>query len=141
MKTCQLFCYHVNDLYSQEVADLKHGGEESVDNKRHHWTDELQVRNVKDFSIQENGVYVLKGEQSVSGPFEFPINEMRTVQFDLVDGSKVEFAFSESILENFDIQEEGDKILLKVSFKDNEAFGNPISGIYISNHAFPESLN
>jgi hypothetical protein len=141
MKTCQLFCYHVNDLYSQEVADLNHGGEESVDNKRHHWTDELQVRNVKDFSIQANGTYLLKGEQTSTGPFAFSINEMRMVQMELTDGSKVEFAFSESILDNFEIQEEGDKILLKASFKDSEAFGNPIPGVYISNHAFPESLN
>lgn len=136
----KLKCFHQNDLFSQEEADLNNNGEESKENHRYHWEDELHVKDVDSFEVEENSVYLIKGFGANDAPFEYPISNMRMVKIVSKVGSEVQLAFSEEILINLEIIKIEDVVEINAYLKDNEAFGNPIPGIYIANHSFPNSL-
>jgi hypothetical protein len=140
MATLRFICSHLNDLFSQELADTQHQGEESEDNLKYHWVDELEVKQVKSIDVVDDGVYLIQGTQELSGDFSYPVSSMRIINVTLVQGGQAQFAISNQLIQSFEIIETSGGIEASVELKDQEPFSNPITGVYIANHDFPKEL-
>jgi hypothetical protein len=140
MSTFRLTCAHLNDLFSPELANAKHQGAETPDNHKYHWEDELEVQDVVSMAINEQDVYVLKGAHPTQGDFAYKVPRVYLVSLNRTDGSKVQFAISNQLIEAVHQQEFPWGLHIIVELKDNEPFANPITGIYIANHDFPKQL-
>ena len=130
--------YLLNDDFSPEYAEANHGGEESENNPRYEWEDEVSVSvGLEKVAIERKGVYTIQGE-TVEGPFSYDIPETFLVQLHMTDGNVGAFAISESIMDSFTYDESQGE--LKVYIKDYEPFSNPIPGVYIASKEFPKPL-
>ena len=127
--------YLLNDDFSPEYAEANFNGQESENNPRYEWEDELDVNDVKNIEIIRKGDYPLRGEFE-SGPFEFNLPNMFLVVLELENGQQGAFAVSESILDSY--KHEGNR--LEVFLKDYEPMSNPIPGVYIAAKEFPKEL-
>jgi hypothetical protein len=127
-------------LFSPELAKAKHQGAETPDNHKYHWEDELEVQNVASMEINEQDVYVLKGAHPTQGDFAYEVPRVYLVSLNRTDGSQVQFAISNQLIQAVHQQEFPWGVHVIVELKDNEPFANPITGIYIANHDFPKQL-
>jgi hypothetical protein len=133
--------YLLNEHFSQEHADANHQGEESENNRRHEWEDELALTNdISNIKIERKGVYTLSGELPDGENFSHDIANM--ILFEVIgkDGSKTILGCSESILDAYEEEETGDVRKVKVFMKDFEPMANPVPGIYVSAQEFPKPL-
>ncbi|MBL7883051.1 MAG: hypothetical protein JNL69_03210, partial [Bacteroidia bacterium] len=95
----------VNSEFSQGFADDLHDGQESEDNIKHLWEDELKVSEpVKEFKIKNNTQYTLAGYFSDNTSFSFEINDMTVIECITDKGSKMQFAVSKKLLKKTDKQ-------------------------------------
>jgi len=140
MPSFHFTCAHLNDLFSEDLANTLHHGNETEDNHRYHWEDEFAVHNVLTFSVAEHGEYQLKGTQSKGGDFSFAIPNMTVITLSLLNGSEAQFAISNQLIERVTQTSNDQDIHMLVELKDSEPFANPITGIYIANHDFPIQL-
>jgi len=140
MSTFRLTCAHLNELFSYELANSLHQGAETPDNHKYHWEDELEVKEVSSLEVQQQGVYVLKGEHPTLGDFAYEVPRVYLVSIERVDGSHVQFAISNQLIQAVNRKEFSWGVHLLIELKDNEPFANPITGIYIANHDFPKQL-
>ena len=140
MSTFRLTCAHLNDLFSPELAQAKHHGAETPDNHKYHWEDELEVQDVASMEINKQDVYVLKGEHPTQGDFAYEVPRVYLVSLKRTDGSQVQFAISNQLIQAVHQQEFPGGVHVLIDLKDNEPFANPITGIYIANHDFPKQL-
>lgn len=138
--TCQLKCFLLNEMFSQTYADTMNNGEESEDNQKYQWEDELMVREVVEVKTITDEMYILHGNTPNNGAFSFPIPNMHIIQMTLENGSKVEFAISTILMSTFVQEQHTERIEMKLEIKDNEPFINPIAGIYIAHRDIPVEL-
>lgn len=133
--------YMLNEHFSQEHADAQHNGEESENNLRIEWEDELSINtDVKEVVTLRKAVYTIKGNLSETESFAYDIPEMIVFNIVLMDGSITQMACSESIVESFDIVDESEGKRLNVYLKEEEPHTNPIPGIYVALQEFPKEL-
>jgi hypothetical protein len=131
----------LNEHFSQEHADSQHNGEESENNLRFEWEDELSVNTeVKEVITLRKGVYTIKGQLSDSQTFAYDIPEMIVFDIVLIDGTITQMACSESIVESFELIDELEDKRLNVYLKEEEPHTNPIPGIYVALQEFPKEL-
>jgi hypothetical protein len=137
---CIIHVYLLNDLFSQEFADLKHNGKESADNRKYLWEDEFQVVGDVD-SIEElnDAIYPLKGQFDDGTMFDHQISDMKLIAVSTKENPVLFVGASESIVERLEILK-GREWKVKIYLKDNEPYANPVPGIYIASKAFPEEL-
>ncbi|MFM7596518.1 MAG: hypothetical protein ACKO4Y_10090 [Flavobacteriales bacterium] len=140
MSIFRLTCAHLNELFSSELANEKHQGEETPDNHKYHWEDELEVRDIASHELNEDGVYVLKGEHPTLGNFAYDVPGVFLLTIGRTDGSQVQFAVSKQLIQEVIRKEFTWGVHVLIELKDNEPFANPITGIYIANHDFPNQL-
>jgi hypothetical protein len=100
----------------------------------------LEVQDVASLEVNEQDVYVLKGSHPTQGDFAYEVPRVYLVSLNRTDGSQVQFAISNQLIQAVNRQEFpwGEHLLIEL--KDNEPFANPITGIYIANHDFPKQL-
>ena len=139
MKILQFVCAQVNDLFSQEYANTHHHGEESEDNIKYFWEDELEVKNVVRHSTNESGTYILRGEDN-GAEFAYSIENLWIFSAERNEGDVAVFAISKKLILDKFIDENSNSIQLTVLIKDEEPFVNPVPGIYIANADFPSPL-
>ena len=133
--------YCLNEHFSQEHADAQHNGEESENNYKIEWEDELAIKS--DVSLVETirrGIYKIGGQFPNGEDFSFDIQNMLLFKIISKDGSLTEFACSEEAVESFELVENKEEYILSVYLKGEEPCINPIPGIYIVNQDFPEQL-
>ena len=83
----------VNSEFNVGLADDLYEGQESEDNIKHLWEDELKVAEpVTDFKIKNNTTYTLAGYFPDEKPFSFEINDMTVVNCTTQSGSTMQFA-------------------------------------------------
>jgi hypothetical protein len=140
MFTFSFTCAHLNDLFSQELADKHHAGEETADNHRYHWEDELEVQEVLRVNIKEDGVYSLRGTLGSGTDFSYEIGRVTLINLTLLAGKEVQFAISNQLLNSIKQTNNAERQHIRVELKDNEPFINPIPGVYIANHDVPNEL-
>ena len=133
--------YMLNEHFSQEHADAQHNGEESENNLRFEWEDELSVNtDIKEIRTSRKATYTLKGQLTDLDNFAYDVPEM--ILFDIIslDETITQMACSESIVESFEFLDEAGNKRLNVYLKEEEPHTNPIPGIYIALQEFPKEL-
>ena len=136
--SCTIHFYLLNDDFSVEHAEAVHGGEESENNRKYEWEDELKVTTeVSGIAEHENASFPLQGELPDGKVFEHEVMNMR--MFEIQGDTPVWVGCSESLLDSSEIIV-GDDITLRVYLKDYEPMANPIPGIYIASQEFPKEL-
>jgi hypothetical protein len=133
----------VNSEFNQGLAEDLHGGEETEDNIKHLWEDELKVSEaVKDFKIRNNAIYTLAGEFPDGEEFSFEVWDMTIVDVITVSGSSMQFAVSKKLLKKTDKKVDNAKEETHLYFylRDTSPLENPIEGIYILKSDFPKEL-
>ena len=139
--TCTVYFYLLNEHFSVEHAEAHHSGEESENNQKFEWEDELEITaDVVVIDVQENGEYILQGTMPTGEPFKHSVTKMR--MFDLKNDNQIiaQMGCSESIMDSFELTETDEKFVLKVFIKDYEPMSNPVPGVYIAAQEFPKAL-
>jgi len=137
---CVFRCLLLNDLFSQKIANEVHNGEESSDNIKYQWEDELVVSEIQEHTVIKSGTYILMGSHGTLGDFSFAIENMTLFTLNSKTGNITQFAFSKELVSDMQVVEDEDGLLVTIELKDNEPFINPIPGIYITNRDFPNAL-
>lgn len=133
----------LNSDYSQSIADDFHNGDESEDNVKHLWEDELKVSEpVKDFKIIHNQPYVLAGLYPDDTKFEFEIPRVTTVTYETESGERATFAVSKKLIKSLNkvVDEEANETHLTFYLDENIDMENPFTGVYIDKRDFPKAL-
>jgi hypothetical protein len=133
----------VNSEFNQGLADDLYQGEESEDNIKHLWEDELKVSgDVKDYKIRNNAIYTLAGEFGNGEEFSFEIWDMTIVDVITAEGQKMQFAVSKKLLKKTEkkVDEKKEEHRLYFYLRDNPGLENPIDGVYIVKTDFPKEL-
>ena len=130
----------LNDDFSPEYAEANHGGKESDNNPLYEWEDEFSVsEDLEDVVVEEKSVYLLQGETN-DGPFSYEIPNMLVARLKMQNGIVGAFAISESIVDSYTFEIEGEVADFKVYIKDYEPLADPIPGVYIASKEFPTDL-
>jgi hypothetical protein len=133
----------VNSEFSQGFADDLHSGEESEDNIKHLWEDELKVSgSVKDFKIKNNSIYNLAGYFPDDEEFDFEIPDMTVCECFMDNGERNVFAVSKKLLKKTEkiIKGNGEEVHMYFYLKDTFPIENPMDGVYILRSDFPKEL-
>jgi hypothetical protein len=128
--------------FDQEYADTKHNGEESEENIKYSWEDELKVNgDVIDMKIINNATYTLKGVFADNKPFSFDIPNVSICEYQFKSGEKEQFAVSKKLIKKTDKKtlKNGD-MHFYFFLKDTFEVENPIDGLYIIEEDFPKEL-
>lgn len=133
----------VNSEFSQGLADDLYEGQESEDNIKFLWEDELKVsKPVKEFKIKNNSTYTLAGYFPDEQAFSFEIPEMTLCDCLTEDGERMLFAVSKKLIKKTEkiIKEKEDETHMYFYLKDTLALENPMNGVYILKTDFPKEL-
>ncbi|HEY0030859.1 MAG TPA: hypothetical protein VGC65_08895 [Bacteroidia bacterium] len=133
----------VNAEFSQGFADDLHEGQESEDNIKHLWEDELKVSEpVTEFKIKNNAIYTLAGYFPDDKPFSFEIWDMTIVECTTESGTPMQFAVSKKLLKKTEkiVNEELNETHLYFYLRDAVPMENPMDGVYIVKTDFPKEL-
>lgn len=133
----------VNSEYNQGIANDLYEGEESEDNIKYLWEDELKVsEKVKEFKIKNNTTYTLAGYTSGEKPFSFEIPDMTICDCLTESGNTMQFAVSKKLLKKTEkiVDETKGETHLYFYLKDTLPLENPMDGVYIVQQDFPKEL-
>jgi len=133
----------VNSEFSQGFADDLHNGEESEDNIKHLWEDELKVSEpLKEFKIKNNAIYTLAGYMPDDTPFSFEIWDTTIVNCITTKGDEMQFAVSKKLVKKTEVVKDEAKNETHLYFylRDTHALENPMDGVYILKSDFPKEL-
>lgn len=133
----------INSEFNQGIADDLFEGQESEDNIKHLWEDELKVSEpVTEFKIRNNAIYKLQGFFAEDKPFSFEILDMSIVDVVTVNGTNMQFAVSKKLLKKTEkvVDEKNDETHLYFYLRDTVPMENPMNGVYIDKQSFPKEL-
>ena len=138
---CTIHTYLLNDLYSQELADSQNNGEQTPDNKKYDWEDEMNVSStVNDVEELKDSSYFLAGSLGDGSNFSIEVPKMRLLKITSSDVQDLYVGASESIISEVRIIRNENHLKIEIFIKDLEPMANPIPGIYIASKEFPKEL-
>ena len=138
---CTIHTYLLNDLYSQELADSQNNGEQTPDNKKYDWEDEMNVSSrVNDVEELKDSSYFLAGSLGDGSNFSIEVPKMRLLKITSSDVQDLYVGASESIISEVRINRNENHLKIEIVIKDLEPMANPIPGIYIASKEFPKEL-
>ncbi|MAX78835.1 MAG: hypothetical protein CL843_01495 [Crocinitomicaceae bacterium] len=129
----------INPEFDQEYADSFHNGNESEDNIKFEWEDELALKEVEKVSIKNRTTYQLVGERDEER-FTYEIPNMCVVEVQHTDGSESKFGVSQKILKSTDKKENENHTQFSFYIKGAYDPINPYLGLYVIVNDFPEEL-
>lgn len=130
----------INSDFSQGYADDVHQGEESEDNIRNLWEDEMDVQgSVRDFKIIHNRPFELAGFRG-DEEFHHEIPDVSMVECFTDDGTRMQFAVSKKLIRKTELRKDPEHTHIYFYLKDTLAIENPMSGVYIARTDFPKEL-
>ena len=133
--------YLLNDLYSQELADSQNNGEQTPDNKKYDWEDEINISSrVNDLEELKDSSYFLAGSLSDGSNFSIEVPKMRLLKITSSDAPDLYVGASESIISEVRINRNEIHWKIEIFIKDLEPMANPIPEIYIASKEFPKEL-
>lgn len=133
----------VNSEFNQGLADDLYGGEESEDNIKYLWEDELKVSEpIQDFKIKNNTTYTLAGYYPNNEQFSFEIWDMTVINCITQSGNEMQFAVSKKLLKKTDkkVDEALNQTHMYFYLRDALPLENPMNGVYIAKADFPKEL-
>ena len=127
-----------NPEFDQTHADEHHDGQESEDNIRDIWEDELEVQGeVTDFKIKHKQPFTLQAQQDEE-VIDIPLENMTLFEFTLADGQSTTLAASNKLVKDIDIKDlRTDAKVIYVYLKGNEEPISPYPGLYIKPSDWP----
>lgn len=138
---CKIHIHLLNEFYSQEFADKHHKGNESADNLRYEWEDELQITTEVSAIFQRNdAIYTLAGYDENNTQFSYEIPHMRLFEIHSVDSPNTFIGASEAIIDHCTLDQDEGSYTIRIYLKDFEPMANPVPGIFIASKAFPKAL-
>jgi len=138
---CKIHIYLLNDLYSQELADEQHDGNQSIDNIKYEWEDELSISSdVISITELTDVDYPLAGMNENNEAFKFDIPNMHLFEICSSDAPKVYVGASESIVSSATFEKTDETYTIEIFLKDYEPMSNPTPGIFIAAKSFPKEL-
>ena len=138
---CTIHTYLLNDLYSQELADSQNNGEQTPDNKKYDWEDEMNVSSrVNDVEELKDSSYFLAGSLGDGSNFSIEVPKMRLLKITSSDAQDLYVGASESIISEVRNNRNENHWKIEIFIKDLEPMANPIPGIYIASKEFPKEL-
>ena len=138
---CTIHTYLLNDLYSQELADSQNNGEQTPDNKKYDWEDEMSISSrVKEVEELIDSSYFLAGSLGDGSNFSIEVPKMRLLKITSSDVQDLYVGASESIISEVRINRNENHLKIEIFIKDLEPMANPIPGIYIASKEFPKEL-
>ncbi|MEY4803598.1 MAG: hypothetical protein RL331_111 [Bacteroidota bacterium] len=138
---CKIHIHLLNELFSQELADAKHGGKESADNLRYDWEDELDITSAVTL-VQEktDAVYTLAGYDENDALFSYEIPAMHLFEIHSETDPITYVGASQSIVDHCTYTSHSNGHTIRIFLKDYEPMANPVPGIFIASKAFPKAL-
>lgn len=138
---CKIHVYLLNEHFSQEHADANFEGEESANNRRYDWEDEMRITSeVEEVVIHEYAHFPLQGEYPNGEIFSIEVPNMRLFEVKSKGLPSTYIGCSESILDSYEKLVTKEEVILSLFLKDYEPMANPIPGIYIASQEFPKEL-
>jgi hypothetical protein len=138
---CKIHIYLLNDLYSQELADTQHEGNQSIDNIKYEWEDELSISSdVISITELSDVDYPLAGMNENDEAFQFDIPNMHLFEICSSDAPNVYVGASESIVSSAKFEKTDESYTIEIFLKDYEPMSNPTPGIFIASKSFPKEL-
>lgn len=134
----------VNSEFNQGLAQDLYNGEESEDNIKYLWEDELKVSEpIKEFKIVHNAIYTLAGNFSDGKPFSFEIWDTTIVDCITEENKKMQFVVSKKLIKKTDkiVDDKNNETHLFFYLKDKTPLENPMNGVYILKSDFPKELS
>lgn len=138
---CKIHIYLLNDLYSQAFADEHHKGQESADNIRFEWEDELEI-NHDVTAVEEiiSGTYQLAGLDENDTEFSYEIADMYLFKITTSAELSTYVGASTSIIDHCKYECAQSTHRIHIYLKDYEPMANPVPGIFIASKSFPKAL-
>jgi hypothetical protein len=133
----------VNSEFNVGLADDLYEGQESEDNIKHLWEDELKVSEpIKEFKIKNNSSYTLAGYFPDNSEFSFDIWDMTVVDCITESGNAMQFAVSKKLVKKTEkvVDEKANETHMYFYLKDAMPMENPMDGVYILKTDFPKEL-
>ena len=138
---CKIHIHLLNELFSQELADEKHGGKESADNLRYDWEDELDITSaVTKVQEKTDAVYTLAGYDENDALFSYEIPAMHLFEIHSETDPITYVGASQSIVDHCTYATADNCHTIRIFLKDYEPMANPVPGIFIASKAFPKAL-
>lgn len=138
---CRVHVYLMNEHFSEEHANEHHGGQESENNLRHEWEDELLITSdVVGINFIEDAIFPLRGEMPDGKAFHHEVKHMSLYEIQSSDSPTTYVGASKSIVDHCDSAIEDGIHKIFIYLKDYEPMANPIPGIYIASKEFPKEL-
>ncbi len=127
-----------NPEFDQSHADEYHDGQESEDNIRDLWEDELEVQGeVIDFKIKHKQPFILQAQQDEE-IVDIPIENMTLFEFSLESGETTTLASSNKLVKDIDIKDlRTDAKVVYVILKGKEEPISPFPGLYVKPSDWP----
>lgn len=136
-----LHVFQVNSDFSPEYAAANHNGQESENNPKYDWEDELHIQdNVDTFQIVRNGTYQLAGQYENGTSFQEEIKQMFLIELSLKNGQIGQIRASESMFLDYKETITDSHTTIELYLKDYEPFWNEIPGVYIASKEFPKNI-
>lgn len=133
--------YQLNRDFSPEHAEAHHNGEESENNLKYDWEDELEVsENLQAVQLIRKGVFTLQGQYPDGTVFSEDIPNMLLIEMTLTDGQKGYMGASESMVANVEQEGSAEHVIFNVFLKDYEPCWNEMPGVFIASKDFPKSI-
>lgn len=133
----------VNSEFNQGLADDLNEGQESEDNIKYLWEDELKVSEpVKEFKIKNNAIYTLAGLFPDDKKFSFEIWDMTIVDCITESDKIMQFAVSKKLLKKTEkiVDDKNNETHLYFYLRDSIPMETPMDGVYIIKQDFPKEL-
>lgn len=135
-----LHFFLLNENFSPEYAEANHNGQETENNQKYEWEDELDVTDLKSYEILRNSSIPLEGKLPTDEDFSVEFSDMFTLELTTDTNQKARLGVSESIFESYELIEIEDGFTINIFIKDYEPHGNPVPGIYVASKEFPQEL-
>ena len=139
----QITVKQVNSEYSQDYADQYKDGNQSDNNRKHHWHTTAEVNGfVKEITIKDHSILDLRLTTIEGNPLVFAISDMHIVECLLSDGEIVTFGASHSIIQDVQKFKNGGKELTHyyIYLKDEMQYIRLAPGLYIAKSDLPDNV-
>ena len=130
--------YQLSSDFSQEHADAHHEGQESENNVKIRWEDEILISQGAVFKEASEGEFTLQGETD-KGSFTYVIPNMMLETFTAENGETI-IAVSKSLILDSSEESSDELVHKKIYMTDEDVIVNPFPGLYVSVADFPEEL-
>jgi hypothetical protein len=130
----------LNEDFSQEHADANHNGQESENNLKYEWEDEIEVKEIDSFEILRKHTFPINAVLPDDTQITCDLSNMFCIKLITKTNEIAYLGVSESILADFEELTINAQKTFKIYLKDMEPHGELMPGVYLASKEFPKEL-